>query len=458
MLKSASIDIFRDLVSEYDAAYRSASEETVLSDAKELLGLSNNVMESTLEFKTINKEELKETFLSDLALHYLQDTSTEDPIILDLITEAALFQPYLEEARLFSQAFTRVQRKANKRVLQEMEEELEAEELFHAFNRLHRKENKALLQTFEANKRTGTYYSHQPSNIDQHETNNNPTLDHPKQRNATQWVLRIAAILLLIAIPAGILRVYFMGDSNKGSTNTAENDPKKNHNPSENDPKKNHNPSENDPKENHNPSENDPKKNHNPSEIYSIFPNIPSDYFASGLVEVKLPKASEQSINLVTNSKSMGYANTETKFELKTFNLEPQISYLQKREKEINSRINTLKNKSFNHKKSTLDSLNSAIGNIKSMVEQIQLKSGTYSLRNHCLHSNCCHGKVVELYFFEQKDLNQMKVLRYYKKNPVKFYLYMDNKYYELSGSQGQLIQEKNENIICFLKLLLEDR
>ena len=51
-----------------------------------------------------------------------------------------------------------------------------------------------------------------------------------------------------------------------------------------------------------------------------------------------------------------------------------------------------------------------------------------------------------------------MKVLRYYKKNPVKFYLYMDNKYYELSGSQGQLIQEKNENIICFLKLLLEDR
>ena len=390
--------MFRDLVSEYDAAYRSVSVLDVLSDAKELLGIWNDVMESTLDYKIINKEELKETFLSDLALHYLQDPSTQDPVILALLSEsAALFQPYLEEARLFSQAFARVHRKANKRLLQEMEQELEAEELFHAFNRLQRKENKAVLQSIQSS----------------------------KQSKAFQMVLRIAAILLLIAIPAGILRVYFMGDSNNGSTNTAENDPKKNHNPSEND---------------------------------SIIPNIPSDYFASSWVEVKLPKASEQSINLVTNSTSMGYANSETEFEIKTFNLQPQISYLQKREKEINSRINTLKNKTFKHKKSTLDSLNSAIGNIKSMVEQIQLKSGTYSLRNHCLQSNCSHGKVVELYFFEQKNLQQMKVLRYNKNNPVKFYLYMDNKYYELSGSQGQLIQEKNENIICFLKLLLEDR
>ena len=381
MLNSISIDIFRDLVSEYDAAYRSASEETILSDAKELLGLPNNVMESTLDFKTINKEELKETFLSDLALHYLQDTSTEDPIILALIKEAVLFQPYLEEARLFSQAFARVQRKANKRLLQEMEEELEAEELFHAFNRLQRKENKAVLQSIQAS----------------------------KQSNAFQMVLRIAAILLLIAIPAGILRVYFMGDSNNGSTNTAENDPKK--------------------------------------------PQSSSDYFASTYVDIKLPKPSEETstVNAEATKTSMGYAKSEEEFKIIIINLQPQISYLQKREKEIQSRISALKNKTFKHKKSTLDSLNSAIGNIKSMVEQIQLKSETYSLRNHCVQANCTHGKTVALYFLKQKDLQQMKVFNYDNLNTNRFYLYSEGKYYALNNGQGKLNAETDEGILSAL-------
>jgi len=399
MLKSASIDIFRDLVSEYDAAYRSASEETVLSDAKELLRLPNNVMESTLDFKTINKEELKETFLSDLALHYLQDTSTEDPIISALITEEVLFQPYLEEARLFSQAFARVQRKANKRLLQEMEEELEAEELFHAFNRLQRKENKELLQAFEANQRTGTYYSVQSSNLDQHQTNNNPSLDHPKQRNTTQWVLRIAAILLLIAIPAGILRFYFMGDSNNGSTNTAENDPKK--------------------------------------------PQSSSDYFASTYVDIKLPKPSEETstVNAEATTTAMGYANSEEEFNIKIINLQPQLSYLQKREKEIQSRITALKNKTFKHKKSTLDSLETAYAKVIDLTQHIQRKELTYEM----------NAPKLSVYVIKEKDLQQMKVFNYNNLGTDRFYLYSEGKYFAINNGQGKLNAETDEDILSAL-------
>jgi hypothetical protein len=371
MLKSASIDIFRDLVSEYDAAYRSASEETVLSDAKELLGLPNNVMESTLDFKTINKEELKETFLSDLALHYLQDTSTEDPIILALITEAVLFQPYLEEARLFSQAFARVQRKANKRLLQEMEEELEAEELFHAFNRLQRKENKAVLQSIQAS----------------------------KQSNAFQMALRIAAILLLIAIPAGILRLYFMGDSNNGSTNTAENDPKK--------------------------------------------PQSSSDYFASTYVDINLPKPSEETstVNAKTTTTAMGYANSEEAFNIKIINLQTQLSYLQKREKEINSRINTLKNKTFKHKKSTLDSLETAYAKVIDLTQYIQRKELTYEM----------NAPKLTVYVIKEKDLQQMKVFNYNDLGTDRFYLYSKGKYYALNNGQGKLNAETDEGILSAL-------
>jgi hypothetical protein len=371
MLNSISIDIFRDLVSEYDAAYRSATKETILSDAKELLGLPNDVMESTLDFKTINKEELKETFLSDLALHYLQDTSAEDPIISALITEAVLFQPYLEEARLFSQAFARVQRKANKRLLQEMEEELEAEELFHAFNRLQRKENKAVLQSIQSS----------------------------KQSKAFQMVLRIAAILLLIAIPAGILRVYFMGDSNNGSTNTAENDPKK--------------------------------------------PQSSSDYFASTYVDINLPKPSEETstVNAKTTTTAMGYANSEEAFNIKIINLQPQLSYLRKREKEIQSRITALKNKTFNHKKSTLDSLETAYAKVIDLTQYIQRKELTYEM----------NAPKLSVYVIKEKDLQQMKVFNYNDLGTDRFYLYSEGKYFSLNNGQGKLKAETDEGILSAL-------
>ncbi len=371
MLNSASIDMFRDLVSEYDAAYRSVSVRDVLSDAKELLGIWNDVMESTLDYKIINKEELKEAFLSDLALHYLQDTSTEDPIISALITEAVLFQPYLEEARLFSQAFARVQRKANKRLLQEMEEELEAEELFHAFNRLQRKENKAVLQSIQSS----------------------------KQSKAFQMVLRIAAILLLIAIPAGILRLYFMGDSNNGSTNTAENDPKK--------------------------------------------PQSSSDYFASTYVDIKLPKPSEETstVNAEATTTAMGYANSEEAFNIKIINLQPQLSYLQKREKEINSRINTLKNKTFKHKKSTLDSLETAYAKVIDLTQYIQRKELTYEM----------NAPKLSVYVIKEKDLQQMKVFNYNDLGTDRFYLYSEGKYFALNNGQGILKAETDEGILSAL-------
>ena len=321
-------------------------------------------------------------------------------MILALLSEsAALFQPYLEEARLFSHAFARVQRKANKRLLQEMEEELEAEELFHAFNRLQRKENKALLQAFEANERTGTYYSHKPSILDQHQTNNNPILDHPKQRNATQWVLRIAAILLLIAIPAGILRLYFMGDSNNGSANTAENDPKK--------------------------------------------PQSSSDYFASTYVDINLPKPSEETstVNAEATTTAMGYANSEEAFNIKIINLQPQLSYLQKREKEINSRINTLKNKTFKHKKSTLDSLETAYAKVIDLTQYIQRKELTYEM----------NAPKLSVYVIKEKDLQQMKVFNYNDLGTDRFYLYSEGKYFALNNGQGILKAETDEGILSAL-------
>jgi hypothetical protein len=85
------------------------------------------------------------------------------------------------------------------------------------------------------------------------------------------------------------------------------------------------------------------------------------------------------------------------------------------------------------------------------MVEQIQLKSETYSLRNHCVQANCTHGKTVALYFLKQKDLQQMKVFNYNDLGTDRFYLYSEGKYFSLNNGQGKLNAETDEGILSAL-------
>jgi len=283
MPESASIMLFRELAAEQSADYQSVSEVQVIVDVKNLLGLSETNEGVSPSLQTIDKEYLLDTYLSELALLEVTEPSNNDPIIEILLSDSkGMFKAFLEEATLMQLAFQRLERKSNKQLLQEIEENIEAEELYHAFNRIQRKENKAILQ-----------------NLEESSVQENPVATN--RPNTLRMALRIAAILLILAIPAGILKIYFTGDSKSDLTNTASNDPKKS--------------------------------------------GTSTDYFASAYVDIDLPKETQSSTSAkaVSTSSAMGYANAEVNFKIAVVNLGEQNHYLlnQLLTQQINNKVMT---------------------------------------------------------------------------------------------------------------------
>jgi hypothetical protein len=381
MPESASIMLFRELAAEQSADYQSVSEVQVIVDVQNLLGLSKTNEGISASLQTIDKGYLLDTYLSELALLEITEPSNNDPIIEILLSDTkGVFKAFLEEATLMQLAFQRLERKSNKQLLQEIEENIEAEELYHAFNRIQRKENKAILQNLEE------------SSVQENQVATN-------RPNTLRMALRIAAILLILAIPAGILKIYFTGDSKSDPTNTANNDPKKS--------------------------------------------GTSTDYFASAYVDIDLPKETQSSTSAkaVSTSSAMGYANAEVNFKIAVVNLGEQNHYLLNKKDKIIGIKSELSKKDFKSKSSTLDSLNRALERIELLTQQINNKVMTYTLVE----------KNLKIYTLTQKDLHELKVFNYNNNGEDRFYLYLDGTYYSLSEKQGKLKAETDETIISTL-------
>ena len=126
MPESSSIMLFRELVAEQSADYQSVSEVQVIVDVKNLLGLSETNEGVSPSLQTIDKEYLLDTYLSELALLEITEPSNNDPIIEILLSDTkGMFKAFLEEATLMQLAFQRLERKSNKQLLQEIEENIE---------------------------------------------------------------------------------------------------------------------------------------------------------------------------------------------------------------------------------------------------------------------------------------------------------------------------------------------
>jgi len=379
MPESASIMLFRELAAEQSTDYRSVSEVQVIVDVKNLLRLSETNEGVSPSLQTIDKEYLLDTYLSELALLEITEPSNNDPIIEILLSDTkGMFKAFLEEATLMQLAFQRLERKSNKQLLQEIEKNIEAEELYHAFNRIQRKENKAILQNLEE------------SSVQEKQVATN-------RPNTFRMVLRVAAILLILAVPAGILKIYFTGDSKSDPTNTANNDPKKS--------------------------------------------GTSTDYFASAYVDIDLPKETQSStsVNAVSSCSAMGFVGVN--FKIAVVNLGEQNHYLLNQKDKIIGIKSELSKKDFKSKSSTLDSLNRALERIELLTQQINNKVMTYTLVE----------KNLKIYTLTQKDLQLMKVFNYNNNGEDRFYLYLDGTYYSLSEKQGKLKAETDEIIISTL-------
>ena len=217
MLKTDSIELFRDTVTLYLPEYVDVSIEDVKKDLFDLLAIevivglttTPDTSQQSLKFRLatnkISGEEIIDAYFSALALLYIENPQTKDELVLRLIDgNQKNFNTYIEEAFLMKEAFQRLERKEKKEYLKNLEVQLEAEELQVAFTRLDRKQKKEEL-----------------SRIDEINTqvaaSNNNDEDSPTQKFTLRSIMRIAASVIILSIPAGLLYLFLTGNPTHNS-------------------------------------------------------------------------------------------------------------------------------------------------------------------------------------------------------------------------------------------------
>ena len=396
MLQSKSIDLFIELISAYIPEYSTSSSEQVTNDIIYLLDLTSIVEDKSqsiterLQALNINKQDIIDIYLSELSLIYLDKPEQLDGIMeLLLDDKKSNFKAYIEEAELLKIAFLRSERKARKAMLQELELKIEEEELQIVFNRIERKEKKKELQAVEESieiSRASSYFQQNDSQQVEGKTRT-PIFNFFKSN-----VFRIAATLIYLAIPSGLLYMYFQGG---GSS--------------------------------------------------VVKPNqVATDYFAVNLVDINMPVALKSSkiIAAKPTLKSQGFGGSaEEEISVSVISFSKQIDYLKEREKLLKKQIKVLKVKKFKHKSSTLDSLSQAVNKIEKLTQELKIQDFTYRFKN----------KNLSVYFIKNKDLQKMKVFNYNSQGTDQFYLYFEEKYYLISESASKLVALQDEDLISEL-------
>lgn len=408
MLQSKSIDLFIELISEYIPEYSTSSSEQVTNDIINLLDLTSIVEDKSqsiterLQVLEINKFDIIDIYLSELSLIYLEQPEQLDGIMeLLLDDKKSDFRAYIEEAELLKIAFLRSERKARKAMLQELELQIEEEELQVVFNRIERKEKKKELQAVEESieiNRASEYF--QQNDSQQVEGKTRTPIFHFFKSNA----FRIAATLIYLAIPSGLLYMYFQG----GGSSVAE------------------------------PNEIKGGKTSNKNNQST------TDYFAVNWVDVNMPVALQSSKIMVAKPtlEVQGFSGSaEEEISVSVISFSKQIDYLREREKLLKKQIKVLKVKKFKHKSSTLDSLSQAVNKIEKLTQELKIQDFTYRFKN----------KNLSVYFIKNKDLQKMKVLNYNTQGKAIFYLYFEQKYYLISESASKLMALQDEDLISEL-------
>ena len=398
MVKTDSIQLFRDTVNLYLPEYFNVSIEDVKKDLFDLLAIdvifgliatpdtSQQSLNFLLKTNKISGEEIIDAYFSALALLYIENPQTKDELVVRLIDgNQKNFKSYIEEALLMKEAFQRLDRKEKKEYLQNLEVQLEAEALQVAFTPMAREQEKvAFFQVQEINKQVAA-------------SNNNED-NSPVQKFTLRSIIRIAASVIILSIPAGLLYLFLTGTPTHNSAKkTVEN-----------------------------------KKQ-------------TQDYFASNSLKMNLPgvTSTQGTKQAIPTSESFGYANVEDEIIIEIQNYEAQLIYLETKRKQLQAEISNLESLSFKHKKSTLDSLRTGVFNVDALKKEIQLKEGTYTFKD----------KKVTLLIVKKKDLQKMKVFNYNEEGTDKFYLKMESDYYLLTEPKGKLKRLSDQDIIESLNL-----
>jgi len=326
-----SVRLFKQHINEHLPDYYKGNDEQEI-DSKVLktvqLALSHSshdsayILKQEIQHANIDYVNLIEEYIEELASHYVQDFTSKDVVIELLIKSNNFsFNQKVEDAKELQIAIQRNERKRLKELLVEYDEQQEAEDLRIAFERLERKELKKKLQAEEV-----------------------PLKFVASQRQpffGGMW-LRVAAILIVVLIPAGI--IMYRNISEPISTSLAK-------------------------KEN---------------QVKSEEPQYMAAEDISGLLEMDLPDEVIQNIISEIDSdipRGQGFGNeNDSKIEIRVVSKSRQMAYLQNKMDTIGRKINQINNqlkqgkvhpKTLNELKVQIEELQTAERNCRNLSEQI---------------------------------------------------------------------------------------
>lgn len=419
-----SIEIFKQIISNYIPEYKSSLDESVFRDAKsfftafdsEISGVQgmnetnittsyifeadSETIEPTLkqqlQKKEIDLNEIIDEFLGDLAQLYLEEPNSSDPIISFLLTSNnPEFLEQLEFAKELKLAFQRIERQEKKAQLKQVEEQDENEVIRAAFQRIERAEKKKQLQDLEEAEKlkpTGSGFAAYSPNEELNDEY--PFYNSVKSKNQIPWkfVIRVAAVLILVLIPVGI-SVLFFGDDEK-TVGVGK----------------------------------DPKPKGGKTIIYAET----GDLTELKRLEIPLPKIDDIISTIQNNKPSFGFAREEEKVSISVIYTGNQIAYLDQKIILLENKIKELKAKNIKDKESTLTSLSEISSKCKLDKKALELKDLTYEF----------DSKNFKLTVYTKNKIDPKKLKVYSIKNDdesLSYFLKLFDKYYSLSKSKGSL-------------------
>lgn len=221
-----SVRLFKQHIAEHLPEYSAVDDDKVLKTLQLTLSHYSHdsayILKQEVQNAKIDYFNLIEEYIEDLAAHYVQDPTTKD-VVLELLIKSNnfSFNQKVEAAKELQLAIQRNERKRLKELLIAHDEQQEAEDLKIAFERLERKELKKFLQeTEEFSEAAG--YAQMSRNYDRTNLAPPPLPPSFKKKNTMGHWLKIAAIFLVILIPAGI--IMFRNISEPTSTGLAKKD------------------------------------------------------------------------------------------------------------------------------------------------------------------------------------------------------------------------------------------
>jgi hypothetical protein len=427
-----SVEIFKQIISNHIPDYKSSLDDAVFRDAKSFftdsdseIGDTQNIsrakstvsyifeadseinepsLKQQLQNKEIDLNEIIDEFLSDLAQLYLEESNGSDPIISFLLTSNnSEFLEHLEFAKEMKEAFRRIQRREKKEELKQLEEQEDEEVIRAAFQRIERVEKKKQLQDLddtEKLKPTGSGFISYSANLelkDEYQFNQSVA-----SKNQIPWkfVIRVAAILILVLIPVGI-SVLFFGDD---ETSTVIKGPK-------------------------------------PKGGKTIIYAETGDLTELKKINIPSPKIDGVVNTIENNEPSFGFANQEEKISIFLIDLGDQIAYLNKKTMLLDSKISELKTKNIKDKEATLKSLSEISSKCKLDKQAIELKDLTYEF----------DSKNIKLTIYTKNKIDPKKLKVYSIKNDdesLSYFLKLFDKYYSLSKSKGSLVVVTSEDLL----------